>query len=159
MIEECGRVVAVEPDSVWVETAATSGCGRCQEAGGCGQNSIFRMLGSRGRQLRVASGELKVCVGDTAVIGVPGGALVRASLMAYLVPLVGLLAGAMIGHYASDGWDPAAVAGGLCGIAGAFAVSHLVTAQFAARIGLEPTLLSVSRASLGNEVGMAETSL
>lgn len=152
MVEECGRIVAVDRHSVWVETTAASGCGRCQEAGGCGQNSIFRMLGNRGRQLQVASGELNAQVGDRAVVGVPGGALVRASVTAYLVPLLALLAGAMIGHYAGSGSDVLAIAGGIAGIAAGFGVSHFVTARFAARIGLQPVLVSVGRAGLGAEV-------
>lgn len=158
MIEECGRIVAVDSDAVWVETTARSGCGRCQEAGGCGQNSIFRMLGDRTRQLRVYSGTVQARVGDTAVVGVPGGALVRASLLAYLVPLLALLAGAVIGHNAAGGADFGAILGGIAGLVAGFAGAHLVTVRLAPHLGLNPVLLSVGRSDLAAPAGASEAS-
>lgn len=155
MIEECGRVVAVEPDYAWIETTARSGCGRCEESGGCGQNSIFRMLGDHGRQLRVPTGNLRVDIGDAAVVGVPGGALVKASLLAYLVPLLALLAGASIGHHLSSGYDPAAVFGGLFGMAAGLGLCRVLSSRIAGRSGITPVLLSVGKASLASEPGVS----
>lgn len=158
MVEECGRIVAIDADAVWVETAAASGCGRCQEAGGCGQNSIFRMLGDRRRQLKVASRGMSASVGDAAVVGVPAGALVRASLVAYLVPLLGLLAGALLAVTVAGGSDLVAIIGGLIGFSAGFGASHLVSVRYAARIGLMPALLSVGKTELAQPAGSASPS-
>lgn len=99
MIEECGRVVAVEADGVWVATLSRSGCGRCDEPGGCGRRSIFRLFGERQHHVhaRVSPGGRAPVPGDPVLVGVPEGLVLRAALLLYLLPLLALLAGAVIG--------------------------------------------------------------
>ena len=49
MIEESGRVVALAPGAVWVETERNSTCSGCSVRGGCGQGLVER-LGIRNRR-------------------------------------------------------------------------------------------------------------
>lgn len=96
MIEEQGRVVAVEPGAVWVETLRRSTCSSCSAKAGCGQG-LLESLGVSGRRGHVrALCELQLSVGDAVVIGVREDLLVRGALLVYLLPLLGMFAGALL---------------------------------------------------------------
>lgn len=95
MIEEQGRIVAVEPGAVWVETLRKSTCSSCSVKAGCGQ-SLLNQLGASGRRGFVrALSNLQLDVGDMVIIGVREDLLVRGSLLVYLPPLLGLFAAAV----------------------------------------------------------------
>lgn len=92
MIEEQGRVVAIERNAVWVETLRKSTCSSCSVKAGCGQG-VFEQLGVKERRGLVrALCDLHLNVGDSVVIGVREDLLVRGSLLVYLLPLLGLFA-------------------------------------------------------------------
>lgn len=96
MIEEQGRVVAVEPGAVWVETVRKSTCSSCSVKAGCGQG-LLDQLGVNGRRGYVrALSNLQLAVGDAVIIGVREDLLVRGSLLVYLLPLLGLFAAAVL---------------------------------------------------------------
>ena len=96
MIEEQGRVVAVEPGAVWVETVRKSTCSSCSVKAGCGQG-LLEQLGASGRRGYVrALSHLQLNVGDAVVIGVREDLLVRGSVLVYLLPLFGLFAAAVL---------------------------------------------------------------
>jgi sigma-E factor negative regulatory protein RseC len=89
MIEEDARVLAVEPGFAWVEASRRSACGACGASAGCGTATVARLFGERANRIRV-SDALGVAVGDRVRIGIDGGTLSRASLLAYLLPLAAL---------------------------------------------------------------------
>ncbi len=131
MVEECGRVVAVENSGVWVATLSRTGCGRCDQPGGCGRQSLFRLFGQRQHHVlaHIVDGETDenaraLTAGDSVTIGIPEGLLLRASLTLYLLPLLGLLAGALAGH----GWagESASILLGLVGVATGFVLARWV---------------------------------
>ena len=99
MIEEQGRVIALEKGAVWVETLRKSTCSSCSANAGCGQGLLDK-LGTEGRRGHVrALCDLHLEVGDAVVIGVREDLLVRGSLLVYLVPLVGLFAAAFLAQW------------------------------------------------------------
>lgn len=94
MIEEQGRVIAVEAGAVWVETLRKSTCSACSAKSACGQGLLNQLgAGARRGYVRALSG-LSLQVGDAVVIGVREDLLVRGSLLVYLLPLLGLFAAA-----------------------------------------------------------------
>ena len=94
MIEEQGRVIAVEAGAVWVETLRKSTCSACSAKSACGQGLLNHLgAGARRGYVRALSG-LSLQVGDAVVIGVREDLLVRGSLLVYLLPLLGLFAAA-----------------------------------------------------------------
>lgn len=146
MVEECGRVVAVEDAGVWVATLSRTGCGRCHEAGGCGRQSIFRLFGERQHHVlaRIVEGQTESTAqalkpGDPVAIGIPEGLLLRASLAMYLLPLVGLLTGAVAGHML--GGETASIGLGLAGIAAGFLLARLITRPQLLREEWHPVVL------------------
>lgn len=106
MIEEQGRVVAVESGAVWVETLRKSTCSSCSVKAGCGQG-LLDQLGAGGRRGLVrALSDLHLNVGDGVIIGVREDLLVRGSLLVYLLPLLGLFVAAVLAEQAglSEPW-------------------------------------------------------
>src|SRR3990167_5037116 len=69
MIEEQGRVVAIEAGGGWGGTLRKSTCSSCSVKAGCGQG-LLDQLGASGRRGYVrALSDLRLEVGDAVVIG------------------------------------------------------------------------------------------
>ncbi|MEM1112726.1 MAG: SoxR reducing system RseC family protein [Pseudomonadota bacterium] len=101
MLTETGRVVAVESDSVWVETVRKSTCGSCSARSGCGHGLMYRLGDGRSCFVRVLPGDNEAPLSDCKVddevrIGIPEDLLLHGSFIVYIVPLLGLLAGAAV---------------------------------------------------------------
>jgi len=119
MIEESGKVVAVQGEFAWIESERSTACGGCAVRKGCGTSAIAKMFGQRRLRLRVLN-RINAHVGDTVVVGISESGLVRGSLAVYAVPLAGLFAGALTGHFAgnqllANGSDLMAAGGALTG--------------------------------------------
>ena len=91
-----GVVSRVESGFAWVDVTVAQGCGRCHEPGGCGGVNIARPLASSGQQVRVVNG-IGAQPGDEVGVVVEDGVPLRAALLAYALPVVGVLLGAAAG--------------------------------------------------------------
>jgi sigma-E factor negative regulatory protein RseC len=114
MIEETGRVVAVENGSVWVETLRRSTCSACSARQGCGQH-VLMQLGGESRHIQAISNQ-PLQIDDQVIIGIPEDVVVKGALLVYSLPLLGLLAGVMIAQWLTgqDFWTMLAGVLGLC---------------------------------------------
>lgn len=125
MIEERGRVLSVEGNCLWIETVRRSACDSCQARNGCGQSVLQRLgLGARQGVIRVVD-EAPVShyrAGDEVVIGIEENAVVRGSVLVYLVPLLGLFAGALLAQ-SSGAAEPWIVFAAVSGLGAGFAVT------------------------------------
>ncbi|HDP89981.1 MAG TPA: Fis family transcriptional regulator [Thioalkalivibrio sp.] len=139
MIEESARVVRLEDGYAWVETQRKSACGQCSASKGCGTSVLDKVLGRRRSVVRVLN-PVGAELGDEVVIGLGEGAFVRGSLAVYALPLVTLLAGAMLGQWLGQA-DVAAVLGGLAGLAAGFAWVWLFTRRIAGDSRYQPVIL------------------
>lgn len=145
MIEQQGIVVEAGEEFAWVETQRQSSCGSCSAKAGCGTALLNRSLGAKFSRIRVANA-VNAKTGDCVVLGIPEQALLKGSFAVYLVPLLGLLFGAVLAHLlggaVSVGWqDLWALVGGSAGF---FAGLYWVRGygQRAARgRGFQPVLL------------------
>ena len=90
-LSETGRVVAVEPDAVWIEADRSAACGKCAARAGCGQGALSALLQSGKGRVRATSGETltaaQCAVGDEVVIQVPEATLLGGTLLIYGFPL------------------------------------------------------------------------
>lgn len=89
------------------------GCGRCHEKGGCGGQHLTQMLCSSPKTYRVPNPE-NVAVGENVTVAIAAGAVRRSANLAYGLPIVGLIGGAMLGL--QFGGDPGAIAGSAAGL-------------------------------------------
>ena len=97
MIEERGRVVKLDSAFVWVETIRKDTCGSCEAKNGCGQGLMNRLRPSRNHAYIRAANRYPVNIGDEVTVALPESAVVSASFLVYLLPLLTLLCGAFIG--------------------------------------------------------------
>jgi sigma-E factor negative regulatory protein RseC len=112
MIETPARVVRSQGDTAWVRVESPAACGACGGKG-CGASLYARMLHPREPEYAVDN-PIGAQPGERVVIGIEDGAVLRAAVSAYLIPLALLSLGAAAGSVWGEG---AAVIGGLLGLA------------------------------------------
>lgn len=115
MIEEQGRVVTVDEDSVWVETIRQSSCSSCNARHGCGQHLSEKYQGSKAFAYIQATSQWSLNEGDRVVVGIPEGSLMKAAVLVYLLPLMLLMVSLWLSSLMGlpDGMTLLLTAGGL----------------------------------------------
>ena len=144
MLLETGRVVAVEADSVWVETIRQSTCGACAAQKGCGHGLLNRISDGHRSLIRVLPG--KVAASDCAVddevrIAIPEDVILRGSLIVYILPLLLMLAGAFLGSiWVAANADLGAALGAVAGFVAGFMLVRAPAHRPRNDDSLQPTL-------------------
>lgn len=136
-VTETVDVSAVYDDGVELSLAPQqSACGGCSAKSQCGQSAMASALApfvrpSVSRTLRVSrsqvspslydplSHELCLKAGDRVVIGLPKHRLVQATLLMYILPLLGAVLGAIMGYVATVYWPASPEVSDLYSIVGA----------------------------------------
>ncbi|QKK12256.1 MAG: SoxR reducing system RseC family protein [Pseudomonadota bacterium] len=115
MIEQAGIVVRVDGERAWVETERRSSCGDCSAQAGCGHALLGKTFGRKFAEVQVVN-NAHLKPGECNVLGVREDALLKSSFAVYLIPLLGLLLGALVGATAVSGvGDLSALLGGVAG--------------------------------------------
>jgi len=156
MIEENAVVISSEAGIVEVEIRRRSSCNACSARTGCGVSLLDRVLGRRPQRL-VAANKLGVSEGDEVVVGMPEGALLKAAVAAYLVPLLGLLGGAIAGDLMLGEASASQTLPLLTGLGGLM-LGFLMTRVYSRRLAADPRWRAVllRRASQSLSVGLPE---
>ncbi|MEX2961415.1 SoxR reducing system RseC family protein [Microbulbifer sp. TYP-18] len=100
MVEQQGRVVAIEADAIWVEAMGQQGCHGCVARSGCGTGLLSDYLAGKSR-IRVdlnSWNPMDLSLNDKAVIGIPEHTLTAAAMLVYLLPLACLMLAALVGE-------------------------------------------------------------
>lgn len=109
-------VVGLDQDYALIEVQdRQTGCGRCHEPGGCGGTLLSQMKPTKEQHYRVLN-SIQATLGSRVIVTIPDGSLWRASFMAYLLPLLGVILGAALGTVMAQGSDSAAMLGSLLGL-------------------------------------------
>lgn len=135
MITETGQIAVVSDDAVWVDCSRRSNCQRCAEGRGCGGAIVGRMLGEQQYRIKVSCQHERPVVGQPVSMSVDESVVLRATVVAYLLPLIGLMLGALAGHLMAG--DSFSIAGGAVGFVVALLLSRLLARRFFT--GLLPT--------------------
>ena len=147
MLEERGRVVAIESGAIWVETIQRSGCHGCSAKSGCGTGLLGEYLSGASR-IRVALNSWDpehISLNDTAVIGIAENTLASSALVIYLSPLIALILAALAGNAVAG--EIGAIAGALVGLLAGAALVRWHSRRHAANPAYAPLLLRVERGS------------
>ncbi len=100
MIEESGRVVAVDERLAVVETVRKSACDACSAKNACGQGLKRHISDHSASHMHIrALCDFPVREGDTVVIGIPESAMLTASFWVYLSPLLFLVIAIGFGYW------------------------------------------------------------
>lgn len=102
MLEEEGVVLGLHDGLAEVLTQKKSACGSCAAKNGCGTSLVESLFPQRSRAL-MAKNEVGAKEGDQVILGLDEAALQIASLLVYLVPILGLIAGALLGAWIGPG--------------------------------------------------------
>ncbi|MDP2806399.1 MAG: SoxR reducing system RseC family protein [Gallionellaceae bacterium] len=123
MIETSARVVFSNKGDVLVEPTMESGCGSCRSKSSCGVSGLGKYFSSNRRPIAVKC-DANVQAGDELQLTMSEGDLLKAGLLAYLLPSV--LALIVAGVAASLGWgDLGAVMGMVIGFVAGFLLVRL----------------------------------
>ena len=87
MIEESGRVIAVENDLALIEIQRKSVCNTCSVNKGCGTGVLAKAIGNKRFRLTA----------QNSVVGIEENMLVKSSFAVYIIPLLLLFVGAWCG--------------------------------------------------------------
>ena len=147
MLTETGRVVGLESDALWVETIRQSTCGTCAAQKGCGHGLLNRISDGKRGYVRVMPGEHPVDhykINDQVQISIPEEVILRGSFIAYGLPLVSMLAGAMAAVNGLQGnEDLLAVGGAAAGLALGYVLVRLHGKRHRRDPDFQPVLLGV----------------
>jgi sigma-E factor negative regulatory protein RseC len=147
MLTETGQVVGVEADGLWIETIRRSTCGTCAAQKGCGHGLLNRISDGKRGYIRVLTGDRPAehyNIGDQVLIGIPEEVILRGSFIAYVLPLIGMLVGAL----AAVSWLPGnedllALLGAASGLAIGFTLVRWHGARHYHDPGYQPVLQGV----------------
>lgn len=123
MIETRARVVAISNGKAWVEASSQQGCAACHAQGSCGVSGLGKFFGRNKPPVAVAC-DLKVQPGDSLVLSLAESDLLRAGILAYLLPAVLSVLGAITTSLFGLG-DAAAVAAMAAGFAAGLAIARV----------------------------------
>jgi sigma-E factor negative regulatory protein RseC len=149
LIEGLARVVGIDGDQAWLATEAPAACGSCATKSACGSGKAKRSASWRVPR-DLGTGQARLALGDTVHVGVDRSALTRASLTAYVLPLVTMLIAASTLQSAGDA---VAVIGALAGLLLGVAVARVLARRW--REALVPVVLG--RATATSDAGCASS--
>jgi sigma-E factor negative regulatory protein RseC len=122
-IETRARVVSIASGKVWVEATSQQGCAACQSRSSCSVSGLGKFF-SRNKPPVAVPCDLAVQPGDSLVLSVAESDLLRAGLLAYLLPTVLSVLGAIAATLSGFG-DAAAVAAMLAGFAAGMVIARV----------------------------------
>jgi len=133
-----GVVRALDGGDALVEVEQ-GGCGRCHEEGGCGGQQLTQMFCSGPKSYR-AENTIGADVGDRVVVATSPGSIRRTANLAYGIPLLGAIGGALAGM--PLGGDTGAMLGAAGGLLLVLGYVRIRTRQDAGSIQSRPHLVS-----------------
>ncbi|PIW59403.1 SoxR reducing system RseC family protein [Shewanella sp. CG12_big_fil_rev_8_21_14_0_65_47_15] len=99
MMEEVARVIACDNQG-WlrVEVELKSTCKSCSSNESCGTSAVAQAFSAKTQQFSIQS-ERPCEPGELLKLGLPESVILKAAALVYLLPLLGLFAGAVLGQF------------------------------------------------------------
>jgi len=118
--ERQGEVLECVGQLARIRVAPAAGCSRCAAGEGCGQGLLgaMRSAPSPGEFWVTVPGDERVTPGDRVLLRMRPSALVAGAAMVYMVPLLGLVLGALLAEVLIGSSDGGTTAAGIAGLAG-----------------------------------------
>lgn len=98
MVKEQATVTGLDGNWALIQMQRQSACSHCELSNGCGTGVIGRLLGLRSKPVKIKN-EYQLKPGDSVILGLPEEALLKASLLIYGLPLLGLIVGGMLAFW------------------------------------------------------------
>ncbi len=98
MIEEQAEVVEIIGSQLVLQAQTQSACGSCSASKGCGTSVLSKVVGRKFTRFQ-AENNIDAEVGDTVVVGISEDALLKGSVVMYVIPILGMLVFASAADY------------------------------------------------------------
>lgn len=95
LIEETGTVIAVDGNHAWVETQVKTTCTSCKASDACPTSTVAKAFTPKPNHLLLEV-PCVLAVGQQVKIGISEKALVSASIMVYILPLIAMIVTATV---------------------------------------------------------------
>lgn len=96
MLEESAIVVKIEHNLVWVVGTQNNACSGCTQKTSCSSTALASVLKKKPVPV---DNELNLQIGDTVMVAIDEGDLLRAAFSLYILPLIALFIGAGIADW------------------------------------------------------------
>ncbi|QSX34709.1 SoxR reducing system RseC family protein [Shewanella avicenniae] len=97
MMEQVGKVISTDADGwVRVEVQMKSACSHCSQSDSCGTSAISKAFNPRVQQFSLPTNE-HYAIGTLLKLGLPESVILKAAALVYLLPLIGLFIGGVLG--------------------------------------------------------------
>lgn len=145
MIEQTALVVSVEGGYAWVlPQQKNGGCSACSSQSSCSSSSPFDFMRREPQKMKVLN-PVYARPGDSVIVGMQGDALVLYSLLAYLLPLLGMVLAAILGHellrLVGIVGEAGVVLAALAGLLGGLRLANVICAGSMGKQGFQPVIL------------------
>ena len=97
-LSEDGVVTRIEGGMAWVNTASKLACSSCAVETSCGNGILEKYLAGK-LFISKINNDLDAKVGDSVVIAIPKSQVTKASVIVYVIPIVLLFMGAVLGEF------------------------------------------------------------
>ena len=98
MIEETAQVIEIKGGSLILQAFRQSACGSCAANKGCGTSVLSKVVGQKFSRFQ-AENSINANVGDTVIVGIPEDALLKGSMVMYVIPILGMFVFALLADY------------------------------------------------------------
>ena len=95
MIEETARVIAIENNQLLLEAETSTACNACAAKQGCGTSVLSKWVGRKFTRFQ-APNTVNAQVGDEVVVGLAEEAMLKGSMIVYLLPLLAMIGFALL---------------------------------------------------------------
>ncbi|UTV28180.1 SoxR reducing system RseC family protein [Photobacterium atrarenae] len=112
MMRSLATVVSVAPGRITVSCQQETSCGHCASRDSCGTGIVSKAVPGRSHQIDIPTRE-PVRVGEVVEIGLPEQSMLNSALLVYVLPLLCLILGAVVGQWwfvdLAGGGEPAVI--------------------------------------------------
>ncbi|ROS04720.1 RseC/MucC-like positive regulator of sigma(E) [Sinobacterium caligoides] len=141
-MNEEARIVGVESGELWLATQRQTSCASCAAKNGCSQKVLSELSSKDAHFIKIDNdGRHNYSVGDVVEISVAGEAIVKGSLQIYSLPLVVMIAGALLGNGIVSG-DAGSISGAILGFTLGLLISKRLINNAANCRRLQPKLVA-----------------
>ena len=95
MIEERARVIAVKNGQLLLEAQTRTACQACAARKGCGTSVLSGWVGRKFTRFQ-APNTVNAAVGDEVIVGLAEDAMLKGSILVYLMPLLAMIVSALL---------------------------------------------------------------
>ncbi|CAH0534369.1 Protein RseC [Vibrio stylophorae] len=141
MLKAIATVVAIQGRRITLQSAQQSSCGHCQHQSHCATGVVSKAIGGKVHQWQLES-ELSLQVGQQVELGLTERSLLHAAALVYLLPILGLFVGAIVGQWLFA-HELAAIAGGLLVALGSLWLSRRLAQRWQQQLHYQPQILRI----------------